>query len=278
MAQRRRGSTTLARQADKHALYQKSVQDPSHDLPLVERIFRREIGRKPMSLREDFCGTALMSAAWVKSHRERTATGVDLDASVLAWGRKHNVEPLGEAADRLTLLQQDVRAPVRGKFDLTLAFNYSYSILDTREELGGYFRSVRRALKPDGLFVLDMYGGPEAQEEREEKRRVGGFTYVWEQAYVNPIDMRVMNYIHFRFRDGSSLERAFKYEWRLWSCPELRELLEEAGFSWVDFYFEDEDADGDSTGTYRRRVDVPNDPAWLAYVVAGNQPKRKKRR
>lgn len=277
MAQRRRRRKTLARQADKHELYQRAVQDPSHDLPLVERIFRRETGRRPLSLREDFCGTALMSAAWVRSHRERTATGIDLDASVLAWGHARNREPLGEDAERLTLLQQDVRDPVRGPFDLALAFNYSYSIFRTRRELRSYFESVRKSLAPDGLLVLDVYGGPEAQEVREERRRLkGGVTYVWDQDYVNPIEMRVVNYIHFRFRDGSELRRAFRYEWRLWSCPELRELLEEAGYAWVDFHFEDEDADGHPTGTYRRRVEVPNDPAWLAYVVAGKAPKRKR--
>ncbi len=275
MAQRRRRPTTLARRADKHDLYQRSVQDPSHDLPLVERIFQKETGRRAMSLREDFCGTALMSAAWVRGHRDRTATGVDLHGPTLAWGRAHNVEPLGEAASRLTLLQQDVRDPVGGKFDVTLAFNYSYFIFRTRDELRGYFAAVRKALRPDGMLFLDMYGGPEAQEERVETRRVkGGFTYVWDQDHVNPIDMRVVNYIHFRFRDGSEMKRAFRYEWRLWSCPELRELLEEAGYRWVDFYFEDEDEDGEPTGTYRRRAHVPNDPAWLAYVVAGNGPKK----
>ena len=268
---------SIARKADKHDLYQKSVQDPDHDLDLVERVFRRETGRKALALREDFCGTAYTSATWVKRGKDRTATGVDLDRSVLAWGKKHNLAPLGDAAARVTLLQKDVRAKVKGPFDVALAFNFSYFIFRTREELVGYFRGVRRSLARDGIFFLDMYGGPEAQEESEETRRVGGFTYIWDQSYVNPIDLTVVNYIHFRFRDGSQKRRAFKYVWRLWSCPELRELLEEAGFAWVDFYFEDEDEEGDSTGTYRRRTVVPADPAWLAYVVAGNAPKRKRR-
>lgn len=268
---------SIARKADKHDLYQRSVQDPDHDLDIVERVFRKEAGRKALALREDFCGTAYTSATWVSRGKDRTATGVDLDRSVLAWGKKHNIAPLGDAASRVTLLRQDVRAPVKGPFDVTLAFNFSYFIFGTREELVGYFRNVRRSLARDGIFFLDMYGGPEAQEEGEETRRVSGFTYIWDQSYVNPIDMTVVNYIHFRFRDGSQKKRAFKYVWRLWSCPELRELLEEAGFSWVDFYFEDEDEDGDPTGTWRRRTVVPADPAWLAYVVAGNGPKKTKK-
>jgi len=273
----RRRKVLTARRADRHDLYQKAVQDPEHDLDLVERVFRRETGRRPLALREDFCGTALACATWVRGHEDRTATGVDLDRSVLAWGRKHNIAPLGDDAKRITLLRQDVRARVLGRFDVTLAFNFSYFIFRTREDLGGYFRNVRRSLARDGILFLDMYGGPEAQEEREEKRRVGGFTYVWDQDYVNPIDMTVVNYIHFRFQDGTAKNRAFRYEWRLWSCPELQELLEEAGFSWVDFYFEDEDANGKLTGTYRRRTVAEADPAWLAYVVAGNGPKKKRR-
>ena len=272
-----RGKRTQAQLADRHALYQNAVQDPAHDVKLVDRVFRKETGRRPMTLREDFCGTAYMCATWVKSHRERTAVGIDLHGPTLRWGMKHNIEPLGEDAERVTLLEQDVRASVRGRFDVCQAFNYSYFVFEERDELREYFEAVRDSLEDDGLFFLDMYGGPETQEEKEEIRSIGkGIKYVWDQDYVNPIDMHVTNHIHFLFPDGSEKRRAFTYEWRLWSCPEIQELLEEAGFEWVDFYFEDEDEDGDPTGTFRAREVVPADLAWINYVVAGKSPKRKR--
>ena len=54
----------------------------------------------------------------------------------------------------------------------------------------------------------------------------------------------MVNHIHFEFTNGSRLKRAFTYEWRLWTLPEIRELLGEAGFSRSTVYWEDRDADG----------------------------------
>jgi len=254
---------------DKHRLYELSVQDPEHDIRLMTRIYRKESGgRTALRLREDFCGTGLLCSTWVRSHPEQTATGIDLDRGVLAFARRNNVAPLGDDAERVTLLRQDVRDPVKGRFDLAVAFNYSYFIFRDRKTMVGYFRSVRRSLAPGGLFFMDAYGGSQAMEELVERRRIDGFTYVWEQESFDPIDAAVVNRIHFRLPGGERFDRAFTYRWRLWTLPELRELLEEAGFSRVDVYGEDEDADGDHTGIYRRRKHLPNDPAWIVYLCA----------
>jgi hypothetical protein len=55
---------------------------------------------------------------------------------------------------------------------------------------------------------------------------LGRFTYLWEQALYDPVSGRLVCHIHFAFEDGSRLERAFSYDWRLWSLPEIRELLD----------------------------------------------------
>ena len=74
--------------------------------------------------------------------------------------------------------------------------------------------------------------------------------------------------IHFRFKDGSALSRAFQYDWRLWTLPEIRELLIEAGFERADVYWEGTDKEtGEGTDVYRRREHAESDPAWIAYVV-----------
>jgi hypothetical protein len=74
--------------------------------------------------------------------------------------------------------------------------------------------------------------------------------------------------IHFDFRDGSRLERAFTYDWRLWTIPELRELLAEAGFREVQVWWETVDEDGDGTGDYEQVEHAENQEAWLVYLVA----------
>lgn len=259
--------------ADKHELYQRSVQDPEIEIAFVQRVYKKTYGHLPLSLREDFCGTALFCAEWVKSHPERTAVGIDLDQPTLDWGIEHNLAAIGEPGQRVTLLRQNVLDPVRQRFDLALALNFSYWVFTTREQMRAYFAGVRASLEKDGLFVLDAYGGPYSMEamsedEVERTRIKGGFTYVWDQHEVNAIDHSVVNHIHFEFKDGTKLERAFSYHWRFWTLPELSELLAEAGFSRTHVYWEDEDEDGEGTGVYRARKRAPNAGAWVAYLIA----------
>jgi hypothetical protein len=263
----RKKAALTARTADRHQLYQRSVQDAEAEGRFVAHTFERIAGRKAVSLREDFCGTALFCARWV-AKRNRTAVGLDLDREVLAWGTEHNLAPLGERASAVQLLRQDVRAPCRGRFDVTVALNFSYFVFRTREELRGYFEGVRRTMAGDGIFVLDAYGGYQSWRPQTERRKLVGFTYVWEQASVDPIDHSVMNHIHFEFTNGTRMKRAFTYEWRLWTLPEIRELLAEAGFSRSIVYWEDRDANGDGTNTYRPRAHARQEPAWVVYIVA----------
>lgn len=256
-----------AKIADKHVLYQKSVQDADTEVAFIERVFRQIRGRAPESLREDFCGTALLTSTWVKRGPRRIGIGVDIDPQVLDWGKTHNLAKLDDAAERVKLYCQDVRKPVRERVDVVGAFNFSYWVFMTRDEMRAYFAHVKRGLGRDGLFLLDAYGGWESEEPMLEERAIrGGFTYVWDQDSFDPITHRVTNYIHFHFKDGSKLERAFTYEWRYWTLPELRELLEEAGFRDVRVYWDTSDDDVHEAYKVRKRAE--NQPGWLAYLVA----------
>ena len=122
--------------------------------------------------------------------------------------------------------------------DIVLAMNFSYWILHTRTGMRRYFEKVRDALVEDGVFFLDAYGGYDAFREMRETTGNDGFTYVWDQARYDPITGRQRCHIHFRFPDGSRIKDAFVYEWRLWTLPEIREILEEAGFRDVTVYWQ----------------------------------------
>ena len=100
-------------------------------------------------------------------------------------------------------------------------------------------------------------------------RRCGDFAYVWEQRSFDPIGCLGSNAIHFEFADGSSLRNAFRYDWRLWSLPELRDLLGEAGFARCEVYWEGTDRrTGRGNDVYRRRDRAEPDLAWIAYLIA----------
>lgn len=259
--------------ADKHDLYQRSVQDPEMEIAFISRVYKRIHGRVPLSLREDFCGTALFCAQWVTGHSGRTATGIDLDQPTLDWGVERNLAPLGEPGNRIELLNQNVLDPLPPKFDVAVGLNFSYWIFKERSAMLEYFRSVHASLGQEGLFVLDAYGGPFSMEamdpdDLEQTAVEGGFTYIWDQHSFNAVDHSIVNHIHFEFRDGTTMRRAFTYEWRFWTLPELRDILIEAGFSKTTVFWEDEDEDGEGTGVYRARKRADNGGAWVSYLLA----------
>lgn len=260
---------TMAARADRHALYERAVQDTDRDVRFFSRIYRKLRGHDPMTMREDFCGTAALCLSWVKSMPERTAFGVDLSQETMDWGLANRIRPAGEEyASRIALINADVRAVRRPKVDLTCALNFSYFCFKTRAELVEYFRTVRAGLDKDGVFFLDLLGGTEAVIEGITDNDLGDFTYRWEQASYNIIDHDFVCHIHFLFPDGSKMLRAFTYEWRLWTVPELRELLAEAGFSKTHFYWEKTDAEGEGTGVFYEPDHVDNQEIWWTYIAA----------
>lgn len=257
------------RSDDPHVLYERAVQDPAAEVAVVERLLRR-LGQPARRLREDFSGTAAVAARWVERGPERTAVAVDLDPSVHAWARAHRTPALGAAADRLRLVTGDVRRAHGRGFDAVVALNFSYGVFGTRRTLSEYLRSARRSLAPGGVVLLDAFGGWEAQKELVERRRIGrGVTYVWEQESFDPITHRLRCAIHFELPGGRRLRRAFRYDWRLWSLPELTELLLEAGFEDVEVLWDV--APGDSS-RYVPRASAPSQAGWVAYVLGRRAP------
>jgi hypothetical protein len=272
-----------AAHADPHELYELSVQDPPSEVEFVTRSFRKLRRRKPLSLREDFCGTAVFSLAWAQSDVRRTAIGVDLDRDTLHWGLRQRIRPAGaEVESRITLRNGNVLDPSGPLVEVAVAFNFSYWCFTTREALRGYFEAARAGLVPGGILYLDAYGGTEVPlaeiNEREVQDERGiindgePFTYVWEQCGYDPITGHMDCAIHFEFEDGSRLDRAFLYSWRLWSLPELRELLLEAGFTKVRIWTEGEDDQGEGTGEHHETERLDNEGVWWVYISAENGP------
>jgi hypothetical protein len=259
-----------AASADPHELYQLAVQSPGVDAAFLSKLFKKLRGREARHVREDFCGTAYFVSAWLRRHRENTAEGYDIDAATIEWGKGHNFTGIPEWERRAELYAEDVRRPSRRRPDLRFAPNFSWMIFTERAVMVDYFRSVHADLAEDGLFVFDIYGGWEAAEEMEEKRRIdAGFTYIWQQKAYHPASGFYHCAIHFQFKDGSRLDNVYDYCWRLWTLPEVIDILKDAGFSRVDSYWEGTDPDGVSgNGAFKIDSRGENCPAWVTYVVA----------
>lgn len=265
------------RSRDRHWLYQEAVQSPEVHFDFFDRVYRERNGRLPKVLKEDFCGTALLAREWVLHREGNVAIGIDLDAPTLRWGREHNLKTMdAEARARVILRRDNVLHVTRPRVDLVVALNFSYFIFHTREALREYFVAARKSLGPGGVFIGDIFGGWEAQKPMKERTRYAGFTYVWDQTKFDPIANHAEFNIHFEFHDGGGIRRAFTYHWRLWSIPEITEILAEAGFDRVAIYWEEIDrSTGFGNSRFRRMTTARNAEGWIAFFVASVSPKKR---
>ncbi|MFO1434869.1 MAG: class I SAM-dependent methyltransferase [Gammaproteobacteria bacterium] len=265
-----RRARSMAQKADRQVYYQRSVQCAESEIDFVDDVYRKLRRRRAVTLREDFCGTALVCCEWVNRRPGNIAFGVDLDPEVQDWGRKHNVSALKPSAQaRLSLINDNVLTVRTRPVDMILAMNFSYWIFKTRKLMLEYFRRVRAGLAADGIFFLDAMGGYDAFRVLKERTKHRGFTYIWNQAEYNPITGDYLCHIEFTFPDGSRLPKAFTYDWRLWTLPELREILLEAGFRKVTVYWDEWDEKKQkSTGEYVPMEKGEADAGWIAYIAA----------
>ena len=274
MSKKKKKKIPQAETADRHLCYEQSVQCAEAEIDFVTTTFKALRNREVRELREDFCGTATVCCDFVARHADNRAYGVDLDTDVLNWGREHRVNALtSEQALRVSLIEDNVLTAKTPKVDALLAMNFSYWLFKEREDLVNYFKIARESLKDDGIMFLDAFGGYESFQELEEEREIddddAGFAYVWDQASFNPINNNMICHISFHFNDGSVMKNAFTYDWRMYTLPEIRDILKDAGFQKSTIYWEGWDEDEEEgNGVYEPAEQGEADPGWVVYITA----------
>jgi SAM-dependent methyltransferase len=268
------------RASDLQELYRWAVQDPRLQVTFLALIHHHGTGRWPRRLREDFAGNAADAVDWLALGGER-AIAVDIDARTLRWGARRARRILGPRADRLQVVEADVRTvgpPRVPSVDVVAALNFSALVLHERRDLFDYFRRVRRGLRAEGVFVMNVFGGPARMRAWRRRRTIRrkalyaieppppAFEYIWEQLSFDPLTARLDCRLHFvvRERGRRRIRRnAFRYDCRLWTVPELRDLLREAGFRKVEVWQHRNRGRG---GVFEPTARLKG-PDWVAYVV-----------
>jgi len=257
-------------------LYRLSVQHPDAEAATLARIYRYHRKREALTLKEDYAGTSAIAAMWVASHPHRQAIAVDHDEHVLRYGWRWAQGVLRkERLDDLHLVCSDVLQQRRPRVDVAAALNFSALYNRDEESMLRYLRSSRASLAEKGVFVMDLFGGPGAVHVGKERRRVRPpksegiepFTYVWEQRHHEPATGRIDCRIHFEF-GRRVMRNAFRYDWRLWTIPELTYLLKRAGFAQTAIWSEAwNHRRGRGTGTYYPVKKVGTWNNHLVYIV-----------
>ncbi|CAN0916748.1 hypothetical protein LINGRAHAP2_LOCUS29877 [Linum grandiflorum] len=182
-------------------------------------------------------------------------------------------------------LKRNCLLPAR---DIVCAFNFSCCCLHKRAELVLYFKNVLDCLsRKGGIFVMDLYGGTSSEQKLRLQRRFPNFTYMWEQDEFDIVARKTRISLHFHLhKQQRKLRHAFSYSWRLWSLPEIKDCLEEAGFRSVHFWLrkmpdveESRSTEGFGAGRdikYEQVKKFEQVDSWNAYIVAVTNSSLKK--
>ena len=83
-----------AKTANKYDLYEQSVQNVDFEVEFISKTFKKYNKSECITLREDFCASAKISSAWVKSNPKTIAYAIDLDDDILRFAKKEFVRSL----------------------------------------------------------------------------------------------------------------------------------------------------------------------------------------
>jgi len=265
---------TSLRPFDKHLYYLNSVQDPRGNMVFLRTIYMDQRGHVPrdLTLREDFCGTFANSCAWVVLAPGFVAHGLDLDPEPLAYGKEKYLPALKpEQQARLSVSQGDVLTAPLAQADVVAALNFAACFFHTRKLLMQYATRVLESLKPGGLVVFDLLGGPfyeEANEHETEIEDPEEFSYFFEEGDFDPLNRLATFRIHYKRKGEPKRKDLFVYTFRLWTPPELKELLLDCGYSDVRYYWEGTGPDGDGNDVWTDSPSGEGCDTWHAYIVA----------
>ncbi|KAG5455830.1 MAG: hypothetical protein BJ554DRAFT_4617 [Olpidium bornovanus] len=116
------GQPTVAQTVNRYECYEQSVQEPRREISCIISIHRQvtmELSARrdvcaslppPRVLREDFCGTAILSREWALRNVQNVAYGVDIDPAVVLYARERTLKDAkrGSVEDRVQLYVGDV--------------------------------------------------------------------------------------------------------------------------------------------------------------------------
>lgn len=255
---------------DKYYFYQESVQSPENDVLFLRKAYKdANNGNDPVTLREDFCGTFAICCEWTQLDSSFQAIGVDLDDEPINYGKENYLSQLNDSQkSRVNIIKENVLSPEVPSADIVVAVNFSYYIFKERQKLIEYFRNCKKSLNENGIYVMDCFGGSQCMEANEEETEHEGFSYFWDQDSFDPVTNDAMFYIHFQKDGQPKKEQVFKYDWRMWSIPELKDCLAEAGFTDTKVYWEGTDEDGEGDGVFEIVENGEECEAWVAYLVS----------
>ena len=211
-------------------------KDYAGECDFLETIFQKFGHKKTASILDLGCGTG--SHALLLTRRGYEVTGVDRSTDMLAIARQR----AAECELKVDFQAGDIRRLDLGQsFDAVISMFAVISYQTRNTDLCAALQTVRRHLKPGGLFVFDCWFGPTVLAERPESRQ----RLIEENGerllrFVTPVldstnQTVSVTYQLLRIRDDRLLEDVTEVHCMRFLFPqEIRYFLETNGFKMIN--------------------------------------------
>ena len=223
--------TILAEYYD--AIYRKRAERVGEEIEFVEKLFRKEAEREVKKILDLACGTGIPTLELAR--RGYSVVGLDLHEEMLAVARrKAEREGLSVEFIQGNALEIDFRE----EFDAVTMFFSSIMYFDD-SAIQKLFNSVKRALKPGGVFIADfpcwLYGESSPVVWDEEKGNERLIITDWREVEPALQKLHFKRLVQIVKPDGSVRAFMVDDELNIYTPREMR-LLAEKHFRKVKIY------------------------------------------
>ncbi len=201
--------------------------DYAAECTLLEKVVAGVLRRQPATVLDLGCGTG--NHAVILADRGHRVTGIDASAAMLRVARAK-----ARGRRNPAFVRADMRRFDLGRtFDAAICMDGAYTHLLTERDLLAHLRTVRRHLRPGGVYVFEFAQALKADTEgpgwiyREGPPRI---VWLYDLAFDRRRHLITANNRFFAF-EGDRVRRTFvnTYATRVTSVPALRRLLARAG-------------------------------------------------
>ncbi len=213
------------------------IVDYAGDVAFLEAVFRRWMPERPRSLLDLGCGTGNHDLRLARRGHE--VTGLDLSAAQLAVARAK----ARRARLEIRFVRGDMRSFELGRrFDAAVCMFGAFGYLLEPSEALGCLRSLRRHLRPGGLFVFEFWQSSGARPAGFQSWfHKGGSDFELVRLSDSRYDPRTrllpVEFRFFVFRGGRVIDRFDEtHVIRTHPVDEMRDLLRRGGFSPLAMY------------------------------------------
>lgn len=213
-------------------LFYKDKDYPA-EINFIDSLIRKYSKGNVITILDMGCGTG--GHAFLLAEKGYSITGIDISEDMLSIAK--------EKAKKSKIYMDFIKADIR-KFDLNKKFDAVISMFAVmgyqtkNEDFEKALLSASQHLKPDGLFIFDVWFGPTVLTEKPETR-IQEFKKDWIRTIrmvtpeLNPISQIVSVKYNILQIDGEKViaEVNEVHEMRFFFIQELKLFLESAGFS-----------------------------------------------